>query len=316
MRVMPPVFRNNRRFPLGDLNTRATPSNSPKIDNLTSVAAEKSVLGFLLNYADAIEELAGELDPRLFYYPTHQIILAAIIELFDRREPIELLTVTQYLGRNGNLDKVGGASEITALVTSPCSASGKASARHQLDVLKDLATKRRVLVVTQEMQRMCEDSESDLSDILSRAEETLEDVRSAFQARHEPLVEFMTPSQIQSYIPPEGLVLAGDCHIMRGSVCVIAGPPGVGKSRATVALGLAGATGEKWFGLPVRRRFRTMILQAENGRFRLKQEFARLDWKQLEQYVEISAPRQQACVSIARNLGTRLNANSRSSGPI
>jgi len=68
-----------------------------------------------------------------------------------------------------------------------------------------------------------------------------------------PLIEFMTPLEIQTYIPPADLELVGDCHIVRGQIFVIAGPPGVGKSRATVALAQAGATGETWFGLKVRK---------------------------------------------------------------
>jgi len=47
----------------------------------------------------------------------------------------------------------------------------------------------------------------------------------------------------------KGLVLASDNHLVRGSVFVLGGPPGVGKSRATVALAEAGATRSDWFGL-------------------------------------------------------------------
>ena len=71
---------------------------------------------------------------------------------------------------------------------------------------------------------------------------------------------------------------------------MIAGPPGVGKSRGSVALAVAGATGNDWFGLPVHRRFKTMIIQAENGLFRLAKEFAELDCDTLENYVRICPP--------------------------
>ena len=51
-----------------------------------------------------------------------------------------------------------------------------------------------------------------------------------------PLIEFKTPSQLKNYVPPPGTVLVGDCHIVCGSAFVIGGAPGVGKSRASVAL--------------------------------------------------------------------------------
>jgi hypothetical protein len=105
-----------------------------------------------------------------------------------------------------------------------------------------------------------------------------------------PLIEFKTPSQLKSYVPPPGMVLVGDCHIVRGSVFVIGGPPGVGKSRASVALAEAGATKNDWFGLAVHRRFKTMIIQSENGPFRLSQEFSELDCDTLENYVRVCTP--------------------------
>jgi len=103
-------------------------------------------------------------------------------------------------------------------------------------------------------------------------------------------VEFLTPTQINDYEPPEGHVLVGDNHVVRGAVFVIGGAPGVGKSRAAVALAVAGATCTPWFGLKVHRRFRTMILQNENGRLRLKQEFAALPHSELDDFVRVSPP--------------------------
>lgn len=105
-----------------------------------------------------------------------------------------------------------------------------------------------------------------------------------------PVLEFLRPSELRDYRPPEGIVLAGDCHATRGSVFVIGGAPGVGKSRAVVALAVAGATGADWFGLKVHVRFRTMIVQNENGRFRLSKEFADLDCPALEDFVRVCPP--------------------------
>ncbi len=104
------------------------------------------------------------------------------------------------------------------------------------------------------------------------------------------LVEFEKPSVLASYTPPEGSCLVGDYHIQRGAPFVIGGAPGVGKSRAAVALAVAGATGKSWFGLPVHWKFRTMILQTENGRVRLKNEFSEINCPELDDYVRICAP--------------------------
>lgn len=91
-------------------------------------------------------------------------------------------------------------------------------------------------------------------------------------------------------MPPPGIVLIGDCHVVKGSTFVVGGSPGIGKSRASVALAEAGATGFEWFGLTVHRKFKTMIIQTENGEFRLSKEFAELNCEALEDYVRICPP--------------------------
>lgn len=103
-------------------------------------------------------------------------------------------------------------------------------------------------------------------------------------------IDFLKPSEIKSYVVPEGTVLVGDNHIVRGDVFVVGGPPGVGKSRGWVALGEAGATKLDWLGLKVHVHFRTLIIQNENGRFRLKTEFSNLDAELLDEYIRISPP--------------------------
>jgi hypothetical protein len=105
-----------------------------------------------------------------------------------------------------------------------------------------------------------------------------------------PLIEFRSPLQLKNFVAPPGIVIVGDCHIVKGSTFVMAGPPGVGKSRSGTALAVAGATESDWFGLTVHRRFRTMIVQTENGEFRLAREFSDLDCNALEDYVRICPP--------------------------
>jgi hypothetical protein len=104
------------------------------------------------------------------------------------------------------------------------------------------------------------------------------------------LIEFFKPSELSAFTPPEGFNLVGNYHVQKGAPFVIGGAPGIGKSRAAVALAVAGATGSNWFGYKVLRKFKTMIVQAENGRVRLKQEFADLDCVALDEYVRVCTP--------------------------
>jgi hypothetical protein len=143
----------------------------------------------------------------------------------------------------------------------------------------------------------------DLNDWLKNAANGLTEFMAAWDAARSTrpvLIELLTPSELKAYQPPPGTLLVGDNHIVRGSVFVIGGAPSVGKSRTTVALGEAGATLYEWFGLKVHCKFKTMIIQNENGRYRLSLEFANLDVTLLDDYLRISPPPPQGlCFSKA-----------------
>lgn len=103
-----------------------------------------------------------------------------------------------------------------------------------------------------------------------------------------PRLRFYSPAELASYQVPDGLRLVGDMHVYRGGIFVVGGAPGIGKSRALTALAVAGAKGSSWFGLPVHRQFRTLIIQAENGLVRLSAEYREHDCKALQDWIRVS----------------------------
>src|SRR5258708_31666208 len=83
-----------------------------------NIEAEQSLLGALLIDKDAIVAIAQDLRPDHFYKTEqHGHIYSAIIELFEKREPIDLITVTEKINRfsffkklkNGTINKIGRA---------------------------------------------------------------------------------------------------------------------------------------------------------------------------------------------------------------
>ena len=77
---------------------------------------------------------------------------------------------------------------------------------------------------------------------------------------------------------------------MRGEVFVIGGEPGVGKSLAATQLAVSGATQRYLFEHTVHRQFQTMIVQTENGRYRLRLEYSSLDCDEIENWIRVSEP--------------------------
>jgi replicative DNA helicase len=73
-----------------------------------SAEAEQSILGSILIDRDAIIEVADFLKPEDFYRQAHGRIFAAMLDLSERREPIDVVTVAESLDRSGDLEQIGG----------------------------------------------------------------------------------------------------------------------------------------------------------------------------------------------------------------
>jgi len=83
-----------------------------------NIEAEKSLLGSLLMDKEAINRVADFLSSDDFYGRAHQLIYEAIFRLYEKREPIDLLSVSNILREGGNMDTVGGISYLTSLINS------------------------------------------------------------------------------------------------------------------------------------------------------------------------------------------------------
>jgi replicative DNA helicase len=80
-----------------------------------STEAEQSVLGAILIDRDAVVEIAEFLRPEDFYRPANGTVYAAMLELFDRREPVDIVTVAEALERTDQLETIGGRSYLSSL---------------------------------------------------------------------------------------------------------------------------------------------------------------------------------------------------------
>src|SRR3989344_3686099 len=103
--------------------------------------AEKSLLGSILIDREAINKVADHLGSEDFYSRGHQLIYEAAFSLFEKREPIDLLSLSNKLEEMGSLDQIGGRAYLTSLATSvPTSAhvSSYAKIVQRKKMLRDL----------------------------------------------------------------------------------------------------------------------------------------------------------------------------------
>ena len=110
---------------------------------------EEAVLGALMLEKDALSAVIDILKPASFYKDAHSLIYEAIRTLFNESQPIDLLTVTNQLRKDGTLEEVGGAYAVTNLTTKVNSA---ANVEYHARLITEMAIKRELIRVAGEIQ--------------------------------------------------------------------------------------------------------------------------------------------------------------------
>jgi len=245
--------------------------------------AELALLCAVLKEPAQVLPEVPEIAPGDFYNPLAGDLWRIILALHKEGTAIDPVTLAAEYPE----DK---ADDLRALVSKvlDSEAGFSANAATYAEAIREAKRRRGFIQLAHQMNDGAYEKGADVDHM---AREVIRQLNASIPARPvASVLEFLRPSELRDYSPPDGIVLVGDCHIVRGNPFVIGGPPGVGKSRAAVALAVAGATGADWFKLPVPVRFRTMIVQNENGRFRLQREFAGLDCPALEDFVRVCPP--------------------------
>ncbi|MFM6981178.1 MAG: DnaB-like helicase N-terminal domain-containing protein, partial [Microbacteriaceae bacterium] len=106
------------------------------------VSAEMSTLGGMLMSKDAVGEVMEYVKAVDFYLPKHEIIFTAIVNLFGRAEPTDVVTVTNELTKTGQLQKIGGANYLHTLINFVPTA---ANAGYYAEIVADKAILRKLV---------------------------------------------------------------------------------------------------------------------------------------------------------------------------
>lgn len=148
------------------------PTNQENLDKLPpqNIEAEKSLLGCLMIDPNAVYKVADFLLNKDFYKNSHQKIYNAMLELFEKREPIDVLSVSAKLKARNEIEEIGGVSYLTDLVNSVPTAS------HILNYAKIVQQKRvlRDLISAGfEISEMAQQENEDVDSLLDRAEKKI-----------------------------------------------------------------------------------------------------------------------------------------------
>src|SRR3972149_11840352 len=120
----------------------------------SNVEAERSVLGAILLDNSAYNQAASVLIPDDFYLDSHRRIYQRIMDLSDRSRPADLVTISEELMRNNELEAVGGAAYVSSLTDGLPRLS---NIEHYAKIVKDKSLLRRLMEVSNSILSRCLD---------------------------------------------------------------------------------------------------------------------------------------------------------------
>ncbi|MBU2575529.1 replicative DNA helicase [Patescibacteria group bacterium] len=135
-----------------------------------NIEAEQSVLGSLLIDQDAIIKIGDILIPEDFYKDAHKLIFHAMVDLFNKREPIDLLSLTNHLQEKKQLEIVGSRAYLMDLTNSVPSA---ANVVHYAQIVRKKSTLRNLLYASHEITQLGYEESDDVDALLDQAEQKL-----------------------------------------------------------------------------------------------------------------------------------------------
>ncbi len=264
-----------------------TPSDSPLKVPPQDLEAERSVIGAILIDSGAMNLVAEFLKPEFFYDPANKTIYSAMISLYEKQQPIDVVTLQDALNKEDALKKVGGKSYLSDLInTVPSSAY----VEHYGQIVKNHYVKRKLIEMSSRMVEKAFDVKGDVKKLLDEAEVQIfslsqqhvhrdfVQLKEILAESFERLDEFMKKGShlrgVSTGYPDLDNKLAG---MQNSNLIILAARPGVGKTTLALNMALNAAVKDKvpvgFFSLEMSKEElvdRLLVGQADIDAWRLK----------------------------------------------
>ncbi len=207
---------------------------------------EEAVLGAMMLDRNAVAEVIDVIHPDCFYVESHQKIYNAIFQLFHESQPVDILTVTQQLRKNGDLEIAGGAYYVTQLTNRVASA---ANIEFHARIVLQKYIQRELIRISGETIRDAYDETSDVLDLLDKAERNLfaiaeSNIRKKYEDMHSLITKAIKEVEVAASQTtgvtgvPSGFtdldrVTAG---WQKSDLIILAARPGMGKTAFVLSL--------------------------------------------------------------------------------
>jgi len=226
-----------------------------------------------------VDAMLARLSPGLFYLERFRLLLEDCRKVRASGHAVLAATLVA-MGSSWTLAELAGLQNGVASILQ---------FDYVLPRLQELSHRRWLVRKAGELRDLASAPTVTLEDTRGRLSEILDATDRASATT--PAIEVLGVDDLNEYQPDPANYLIGENVISRQSKTVICGWPGLGKSRLTTTLAVAGASGfGHWMGYAVRRQFRTLILQSENSVGRLKSEVMDVPMGSIRDWVRWSKP--------------------------
>ncbi|NLD50507.1 MAG: replicative DNA helicase [Clostridiaceae bacterium] len=138
-----------------------------------NIEAEQSVIGAVLLDKEVLSNITEVISSQDFYREDHKEIYEAVMDLYERGEPIDLITVSEQLKLRGTLEGVGGLEYLTNLAGA---VPTTANAKHYARIVEEKSILRRLIKVSSEIVNMGYEASEEITFLLDKAEKSIFDV--------------------------------------------------------------------------------------------------------------------------------------------
>ena len=158
------------------------------------IEAEQAVIGSMLTDQDAVVAAIETLKPEDFYREDNKLIYSAILNIYNRAEPIDIITLKAELSSMGKLDNVGGLEYIVGL---PDKVPTTANVDRYIKIVEEKSMLRNLIKTANEILSMGYDQTEDVEDVMDLAEKKIFDVmqkksKTGYTSIKDVLVESFT----------------------------------------------------------------------------------------------------------------------------
>jgi len=211
-----------------------------------NVEAEEAILGSLLIDPEALFRVSTFLTPEDFYIQKNAWLFGGIMTLYERREPIDLVTVTDELERRGQLVEAGGAAYVTSLINAvPSAIHAEAYGR----ITEHAALRRRLISAASDIAQLAYRETENVDEVVDQAEQALFNVSQRritrdlapiheVSGRYYDRIEYLYGHQGEPLGVPSGFtdmdrILGG---FQKSDFVIIAARPSVGKTSLCLSI--------------------------------------------------------------------------------